>query len=59
VSDRYTIEYEVGDLLFEFTPATGFKGDLTAVAGEQPLTLKIDLNSRDGRSKFMKEAYDL
>ena len=59
MSDRYTIEYEVGDLLFEFTPATGFKGNLTAVAGEQPLTLKIDLNSRDGRSKFMKEAYDL
>jgi DNA primase len=59
LSDRYTIEYEVGDLLFEFTPATGFKGDLTAVAGEQPLTLKIDLNSAEGRSKFMKEAYDL
>ena len=26
MTDRYAIEYEVGDLLFEFTTAAGFKG---------------------------------
>jgi len=59
MKERYTIEYEVGDLLFEFSPTAGFKGDLTVVADDQPLTLKIDINSPVGRSKLIAEAYEL
>src|SRR4051794_6820582 len=61
MKERYTIAYEVGELSFEFTPASlaGFKGDLTVVADEQPLTLKIDINNPAGRSKFIAEAYAL
>jgi hypothetical protein len=59
MKERYTIEYEVRELSFEFTPTAGFKGDLTVVADEQPLTLKIDINSPAGRSKFIAEAYAL
>jgi hypothetical protein len=59
VSERYTIEYEVGDLLFEFTPSSGTKGDLVATMGEKPISMKVDLNGKKSRTEFVQEAYDL
>jgi len=59
VSERYTIEYEVGDLLFEFTPTAGFKGDLAVTSGDATITLKTDLTSAKGRTTLIKECCDL
>jgi hypothetical protein len=59
MTDRYTIEYEVGDLLFEFTPAAGFKGDLAVTSGDATITLKTDLASAKGRTALIKECRDL
>jgi len=59
MTDRYTIEYEVGDLLFEFTPAAGFKGDLAVTSGDATITLKTDLASAKGRTALIKECHDL
>src|SRR5829696_5474893 len=59
MTDRYTIEYEVGDLLFEFTPAAGFKGDLAVTSGDATITLKTDLASAKGRTALIKECSDL
>jgi hypothetical protein len=59
VSEKYTIVYEAGNLLFEFNPAAGTKGDLAATAGEETVISKIDLNSPKSRAAFMKECYDL
>lgn len=59
MTDRYTIEYEVGDLLFEFTPAAGFKGDLAVTSGDATITLKTDLASAKGRTALIKEGRDL
>lgn len=59
MSERYTIEYETVGVDFEFTPATGTKGDLTAVADGQPVLGKVDLNSPKSRTAFVAEAYEL
>jgi hypothetical protein len=55
----YTIEYEAAGLVFEFTPASGSKGDLVVIADEQPVVGKVDLNSPKSRTTFVKEAYEL
>jgi len=59
VSNKHTIEYETTDVLFEFTPTAGMKGDIIAVAGEQPVVGRVDLASPKRRSEFLAEAYAL
>jgi len=61
VSDQrsYAIEYETAGVVFEFTPAAGTKGDLSATADEQTVIGKVDLTSAKSRTTFVKEAYEL
>jgi hypothetical protein len=61
VSDQrsYAIEYETAGVVFEFTPAAGTKGDLSATADEQTVIGKVDLTSAKTRTTFVKEAYEL
>jgi hypothetical protein len=52
----YTIDYEVGDFLFEFTPASGTKGSLVAEYGTRAFAGEVKLGSVSSRSSFVKEA---
>jgi hypothetical protein len=59
VSGQYVIEYEAFGILFEFTPATGAKGDLVATSNDKTVKAKVDLGSLKSRTAFVGEAYEL
>ena len=59
MSGQYVIEYEASGILFEFTPATGAKGDLVATSNDETVKAKVDLGSLKSRTAFVGEAYEL
>jgi hypothetical protein len=55
----YTVEYEVGGIEFEFTPAKGTKGELIAISNDAAVALKVELGNLNARKAFVEYALEL